>query len=221
MYSEHDLGQIFKSVWGYNAPPLLFGLQNTVEAALFPASKANSEFGFGVPVPRREISILGPKFYAKNANGNEVFMPTWLIAPGMTPYLLQNTVMSLTNKKTIIETPMVNRRGSVKEEISIEDWEINIKGIIVSEDFDYPDYQVQQLLQYYNMGIAIEIENARTALALNVDNVFVDAGSIAAKNAIEKVVIKSLTLPELKGMKNLQAFEMNLVSDNDFDLIIG
>lgn len=204
-FNEIDLKAIFKSVWGYAAPPFLYSLQNKVEKSLFGSEATNSGYSFGNLADRRVFSITGTDFYSKNNNGNEVFMPTWLRPPGGDWFLLQNTVMSLANKKTIVETPMVNRRGSVKEEVSIEDWEINVKGIIVSSDYDYPDDQVQSLVSIYEQEMALDIMNVRTDLTIKGD---------------EKVVLKSLTFPELKGMKNIQPFELNMVSDNQFDLYL-
>ena len=132
-------------------------------------------------------------------------MPVWLIRSNGDRIMLQNTVMSLTTKNTIVETPLVNRQGNVKEEISIDDWDINIKGIIVSTSMDYPDQEVFELSELRKSGEALGIENARTSLVLD--------GS-------EKVVIKKLTFPPLKGMQHIQAFEMDLSSDLDFKLII-
>ena len=206
---EHDLKDIFQSVWGYNAVPFFF----------LPADQLggdDTDLDFGETIERRENNLLSVPFYAKNNNGNEVFMPIWLITPTNEWILLQNTVSSFTNKKTIVETPLVNRKGTVKEEISISDWEINIKGLIVSSDFDYPDEQVQQLVELYEIGKALGIQNARTSLLFGEN--FNDNSRNGGGN--EMVVIRSLSFPELKGMKNVQPFEMNLVSDLDFELII-
>lgn len=204
--TEFDLKEIFRQVWGYNAPPFMFGLQNKIERKIgFGADEQNSDYSFGSIPERREQNIKGSPFYALNPNGNEVFLPIWLIKPNGEKVLLSNTVSSFVSKISIVETPMVNRKGSVKEEISIDDWDINIKGIIVSKDYDYPDQEVYELNQLKEMGVALGIENARASLLLEEK---------------EMVVIKSLTFPELKGMKNVQPFEMNLVSDIEFDLII-
>ena len=204
---EHDLKDIFKQVWGYNAFPFFFSAANKVENALFGKKKSDeSDFDFGETIERREYNMNGVSFYGNNNNGNEVFLPIWLIRPDGSRLLLQNTVSDFSNKKTIVETPLVNRKGTVKEEISISDWEINVKGIIVSADFDYPDEQVSELNELYESDDSLGIENARSSLVLGGN---------------EMVVIKSLRFPELKGMKNVQPFEMNLVSDLEFDLIIG
>lgn len=204
-FNEFDFGEIFKSVWGYSAPPLLFGLQNAVEKKLFGSASDTSDYSFATPSERREYNIKGSPFYGLNNNGNEVFLPIWLIRADGSKFLLQNTVSSIVSKKTIVETVLVNQHGSVKEEISMDDWDLAVKGIIVSPDMDYPDQQVADLKALYKLSESHGIENARTSLLFE-DN--------------EKVVMKNLKFPEIKGMKNVQAFECDLVSDIEFKLII-
>ena len=179
-FSQHDLGE-------------------------FKKSSTSEEYSLGGVADRREYNLNGVPFYALNENGNEIFMPIWLIRSDGSRLLLQNTIMSLASKKTIVETPLVNRKGTVKEEISVDDWEMNVKGVIVSSDGAYPDQQVYDLNQLYELGEALGIENARTSLLLNGG---------------EKVVIKTLDLPPINGKMNVQAFEMNLVSDLEFSLFI-
>jgi len=205
-FNEFDLGEIFKSVWGYTAPPLLFALQNKVENKLFGKTSDSSDYSFATPSDRRESNIKGSPFYGLNNNGNEVFLPIWLIKIDGTKFMLQNTVSSIVSKKTIVETQLVNAQGNVKEEISMDDWDIAVKGIIVSPDGDYPDQQVFDLKEIYKSSESLGIQNARTSLLFEGN---------------EKVVIKNLKLPELKGMKNVQAFECDLVSDIEFKLIIS
>jgi len=45
-FREHNLVEIFKSVWGYTATPFLFSLQNKVENAIFKKSKTSDEYEF-------------------------------------------------------------------------------------------------------------------------------------------------------------------------------
>ncbi|NDW10448.1 DUF6046 domain-containing protein [Dysgonomonas sp. 520] len=204
-FNEHDLGDIFRQVWGYAAPPFLFSLQNKVEDALFGKNEESGEYEFDKPMVERERNIQSVSFYAENNNCNRMFLPIWLIKPDNSKFLLQNTVSTMYSKKTIVETPLVNRKGTVKEEMAVEDWIIDIKGLIVSTDMDYPDWEVFQLNELYEQSTSLGIENARTSLILKED---------------ERVVIKSLRFPEIKGMKNIQAFEMSLVSDIPFSLTI-
>lgn len=204
-FSEFDLSEIFRNVWGYTAPPYLFSLQNKIEDKLFPKTETSEDYAFGATYQEREFNIHGVPFYADNNNGNRMFLPIWLIKPDESRFLLQNTVSSMTCNKTIVETPLVNRQGTVKEEMSVDDWKINVKGIIVSADNDYPDAIVSALNDLFEMQTALGILNARTSLVLTKD---------------EKVVINSLKFPEVKGMKRIQAFEMDLTSDIAFTLIL-
>jgi len=65
-------------------------------------------------------------------------------------------------------------------------------------------------------GESFKIINARTSLVF-ADK---DAASKGLISGDEKVVFKSLKFPEVKGYKNMQAFECDLISDIEFKLII-
>jgi hypothetical protein len=215
---EHDLADIFRSVWGYTAFPYFFRTQNAVEKALFGRNKGESEeYNFNYFDRGEDAnSCLGVPFYAPNNNGKKMFLPIWLIKPDGGKILLQNTVSSLTNKKTIVETPLVNRQGTVKEEVSVCDWEMNVKGIAVGATPDqYPETEVLELINLYKMGVSLGIQNVRTAMAF-----YGEGGNHKLGIGDETVVIKDLRLPEIQGRKHCQAFEMNLVSDLAFDLYI-
>lgn len=110
-FNEHNLKDIFKSVWGYTAVPYLFSAQNRLEKALFGKDKSENGYNFGDSGERREYSIHGDPFYANKNNGNEMFLPIWLIKPDQSQKLLQNTVSSFNNRKNIVETPLVNGLG--------------------------------------------------------------------------------------------------------------
>jgi hypothetical protein len=208
-FNTFDLGEIFRSVWGYTAAPFLFSLQNKVESKIFGKENGSSEYVDFSPEPaRQEVNMKGVRYYAENDNCHEMFLPIWLYYSEngtRRALLLQNTVSSFANKKTIVETPLVNRKGTVKEEISTSDWQINVRGIIVSQDGNYPEERVNELREWYERGEALEIENARASLLLDGN---------------EMVVINDLKFPEIRGNKNMQAFEMNLTSDLNFDLYI-
>lgn len=149
------------------------------------------------------LSKKGVKFYAKNSLGNIMYMPVTLSTDSK-QVILENTVISLACKKTIVETPLVARKGTVKEEISIDDWEISIKGIIIGKNF-YPETEVEELKNLFEENKALGINNVLTAMFLDDQ---------------EKVVIKSLELNDSKGMEHVQPFTMQMVSDTEFDLYI-
>lgn len=215
-FNEFDLVDIFKSVWGYSAPPFILIGKNETETISYKKGISNSKDSFGIPVDERTVNLFGEQFYGINNNGNKVFLPITLEDSFGKKLQLQNTVSSMVCKKTIVETALVGRQGTVKEEISVDDWEINVKGIIISPDMDYPDVQVAELNQWFLSGESYKIINARTSLVFGDK----DALTGGLKSGEEKVVFKSLRFPEVKGFKNMQAFECDLVSDIEFKLII-
>lgn len=208
--NKYNIQDLFKLIWNYEALPypMIFQPWNSI-----PMRPKQYDIKTSAT---KQVSDKGVDFYAKNALGIEVFMPITLTDPKSdsngqkeTKLFLENTIISCRLKKTIIETPLVNQQGTVKEVISIDDWDIDIKGIIVSPDTEYynsyPDAAVKLLTDMVFIGNSLEIQNALTAICLS-DN--------------EKIVIKEFSLPEMRGVENAQAFELRCVSDLEFKLII-
>ncbi len=197
MTNTYSIEELFKLYWNYSALPYPVALLNRVVGF-----KQNYETGgFDIqrfPV-RNEVSKLGVPLWNKNIVGREFFMPI-----NIDGYLLQNTIMSAQCRKNIVETALVGRQGTVKELISAEDWQFSVKGIIASADNNYPEDEVIKLSELYEKNQALKISNALAAILL--------------KNN-EKIVITSLNLMELKT-PNVQAFELQFVSDNDFEIVI-
>ncbi len=202
--NKYNIQDLFKLIWNYEALPYPMVFQPWNSIPMAPKNYIIKDTTF------KTRSDLGEPFYAKNALGIEVFMPVSLEDEATkTTLQLENTIISCRLKKTIIETPLVNQQGTVKEMISIDDWDIDIKGIIVSPDTvyynAYPDAAVKKLKDLVFIGNSLKIHNALTAICL-------------AEN--EKIVIKEFSLPEMRGVENAQAFELKCVSDLEFKLII-
>lgn len=118
-------------------------------------------------------------------------------------------VMRITNKKRIVETNLVNRTGTVKELISMEDWEIEIHGLIVSKDGTFPDEQIMQLRDLYKQGNSLAISSTLTDIFLCQKET---GGS-------DQVIIYDLEFPEVRGVINVRPYLMKLKSDAPFDLV--
>jgi hypothetical protein len=139
----------------------------------------------------------------KLANGQEVYMP---VAIG--GYTLPNEpTVSLRISKTIERTALAGNKtkGTVKEQISTSDWDIIIRGVVVNElnVLEYPEDQVKELYDVFKKDQSLIIESGIT-------NLF----------DIYRVVIVDFNLPEMIGSPHAQAYELTLVSDEDFDLEI-
>ncbi len=114
-------------------------------------------------------------------------------------------IISLSSKN-IITRRYVNkpqRRGSIKERWSRDDWEINISGMLISEDTNELEGYENRLLYYCNAKESLKVD-------CKVLNEF----------GIEKVSIESYDFPFTKGVNN-QAFTLKCYSDNDYTLLIS
>lgn len=123
---------------------------------------------------------------------------------------LPYSVVSVSSQKTLIQTPLAQRRGTVKELYAIDDYVINIKGFVISEDRRFPEAELQQLRSLYEMNKAVMIENALT-------NIFLTDADLPESN--RRVAIKNLDLPEVMGgREHARPFSMQVLSDTVFVL---
>jgi uncharacterized protein DUF6046 len=171
--------------------------------------------------------IAGSPYYATDPVLNqEYFMPVTITYPDLSPVSAQDAGLLGSNslgilktwnppfpfitigaKKIIIETPLTERSGTVKELIQLKDYDITIRGFIIADTNDYPEAGVTTLRDVYEANVAIGIKCPATDIWLIRPGV----------NA--QVVILDMKLPGLKGVKNVVPYELTLVSDQPFNLI--
>jgi len=105
---------------------------------------------------------------------------------------------------TIVETPIVGRRGTVKEYISANDYKVNITGMIFSDSVDaFPLYEQIAFKKILD-----------TERYLEVDSVYLGLFGIT------KLVYKSGSFKPNKKFVNAFDFKLNCVSDEDFSLYV-
>ncbi len=166
-------------------------------------------FGYvGLPFPLGDLSInlpnvktIGEAIIGKSDMlGRAYFMPIQLNGK----WLPNSPMMTLTAEKRIKNTSIAGGNGSIKELISIDDYKINIKGFAINkEENDYPYEEVELLKDLFELNKSLPILN-------DLCQIF----------EINNVVVTSLELPEMRG-QSVQPFIMNLISDDDFDVIIN
>lgn len=156
--------------------------------------------GSGYNIIKKQNTALGSPLWSQNSKGITYFMPVTL--DGIE---LPNTLISFSGKKNIVETPLIGRRGTVKELINIEDYEIQIRGIVVDDGRSFPDEFIMKLQELFEKNESVSLQCALTDIFLQQD---------------DSVVIKAIRFPDMKGIENAQAFEINCVSDPYFELII-
>lgn len=178
-----------------------------------------------VPIPQpvtqaRDFTIdgeigkhSGTKQYAdglpntRSAIGAPLYMPTGFNVDGSIVQLPNEPIVTCSIKKNIVETVMAGntRKGTVKEIINTEDWKIKIQGICI--DFSkqgYPEEEVESIQQLFGLNRSIEIIN------YVANNIF----------EIKNVVVTGLTWHANKGKQFSQPYTIDLLSDEDFLLII-
>lgn len=192
MRNEFELDQLYQEAFGLRGTP--FG-----EAEKTPEIKMKNQKAGTV-----ESMMFGLK--AKTLKGVPLYMPTGFLLSGIPVQLPNEPILTFTTRKTIVETPLAGntRRGTVKELINSEDWEIRIQGICIDEERNgYPQLQVLAIKELFDYNGHVQILNYVCQALLE----------------IRKVVIKSLTFSGIQGRPYSQAYEMLLVSDEDFKLV--
>lgn len=182
MHNSYNIQDLFAVAFNYRALP-------------FPAGIPNIAVDL-----KDKFSSLGSALTGKSALGTPYFMPVKLSGVE-----LSIPLVTISARKRIVQTPLVGRRGTVKELINIEDYAINIKGIAIEQDSRFPEFSIQQMRDLFEINQAITIQCALTDIFLQQD---------------DSVVITGMSFPDMRGIEHAQAYEINLVSDQDFELII-
>lgn len=198
--TEFDISSLYRQAFGASrgkpfddAQIYQAGIQ---PAEPFPDSPALVESGGVFSVARNSLR-------SQMANGAPIFMPVQvgsLILPN-------EPSMSLSIRKNVVMTTLVGstRKGTVKELVSTDDWYITLRGIIINDTnaFEYPEADVRAMYDLFQLNSSLKIESGLTNLL-----------------DIYRVVVLDFSLPEMMGSQHAQAYELKLVSDEDFDLEI-
>lgn len=161
--------------------------------------------------------ITGTPLDATDGFGVDIWLPIWLnslpqnIGDNGKLFLPYATV-SVKGSSSIIKTPLMEQRGSVKELYSIDDYKITIKGFFIDKQTrNYPVDQIADLKTIHELGTSFIIENALT-------DIFLSGINIGAEEQ-QRVVITGFDLLEKTGgKKSMQPFVMTLESDSVFTL---
>lgn len=148
----------------------------------------------------KDNSQLGERYWADNLLGLKVFMPVKL--GGIE---LPNPCISITGAVTIVETVIVGQEGTVTEEITINNYNINIKCFAFDDTDLYPEDIVKDLVDLWKQRKLLTIECVLTDFFLQ---------------AKDNCIIKGINAPEQEATENMQIIEFSLISNKDFELIL-
>lgn len=152
----------------------------------------------------RTETLGGTPIRKVDAMGRVYFMPAYIETQSY-GIEIPAAAISIKGKKNIVETPLTGRRGSVKELVSVDDYEITIHGVIMSDDENYPEDTIQLFRDLYETNESVKLICALSDLVLQSD---------------DRIVIKSIEWPPVGTVENAQIIKMTAVTDSSIDLII-
>ena len=157
----------------------------------------------GTPVFAQLLFIPG-KY--KDVKGEEVVYGEILKNDYNNENFVINTVLiDVSQQKQIVKTNIQGVSGTVKEYISKGDYQITIRGALVSESsVRYPEEEVSQLTEY------LEAETSIGVASRFLDDIF----------NIQNIVVESFNFPQVEGTQNVQLFEVSAISDDPIELTV-
>ncbi|MCF8218702.1 MAG: DUF6046 domain-containing protein [Bacteroidales bacterium] len=150
-----------------------------------------------------DFNKLGSALYAPNSFEDIVsFAPVRIKHKGREFYLPYSTI-ALTNKKIIKSTLLTARGGEVHEQIGNQSWKLTIKGIYIEKGSGIPETGINELAEMYNINDSVELINP-------VADYFLGAES--------KVILTKISLPDMQGVSDAQAFNIEAIEDSELTL---
>lgn len=183
-----------------------FGLEN-IRTAVYrqglsePLEPGGSDFG-EFTGPSQQALNSGGEAARTSILGTPVFSDAELRF-GAKSVVLTTVLMTVTQQRNIVTTPITGRSGTIKEYVSEGDYMINLKGAIVnSEPYLYPTGAVRDLLELLQVQSEIDVISDFLRL-FDVNN----------------IVVTDYSFPQQEGFQNVQLFDINCLSDTDELLI--
>jgi hypothetical protein len=193
-----DLAELYRQTFG-GRPYQVLNSQETPE-----------DVPFRIEGRAEDISQLSGSQLKTEYLGKEIWLPVKFVGLnagefGASELLLPYATVKITGKKTIVKTPLAERKGTVKEVFNIDDYIINIKGFVIDDaKRTWPEKEISILKKLYELNEAVQLDNALT-------NIFLDKDT--------RVSIESIEWPEVEGgRKHIRPFSMTMESDSIFEL---
>jgi hypothetical protein len=130
------------------------------------------------------------------------------VAPGINTegaqgLFLNGVIIDATVNKTIVKTEVIDLKGTVKEYLGESDLTITIRGFVATQNPDeYPDDDARLIKSYSSAPVSLKV----TSDFLN--NIL----------GVSQIVIESCQMSQQQGLRNVQYFQLNCVSDIDYTI---
>lgn len=109
---------------------------------------------------------------------------------------LPKVLFTVTQDKNIVMTKVSGRNGTVKEYIGLDDFSIEIEGMIFGSNTNYPGLDVSNLVNMLNSNQTLQVNSW-----------------FLKQFGITDMVIKKYSLPQVEGEISQQKFSIDALSD--------
>jgi len=150
-------------------------------------------------------SILGTPIYTRVVLKENIDTQIGNDTAGVGYIKMDNAIVTVTQTKNIIKTPVQGRNGTIKEYISDGDYTIKVDAQILSP---YPSVFPTEELNYLNELLTIQNE-------IVIDSDFVNLFNISY------CVVETFDFNQVEGSRNKVNFSMTLISDYPVELELG
>lgn len=155
------------------------------------------------PFTKKTVTKWGSNLYGlQDLIGREVFCPL-VITCGGVDYNFPYAVVGLRAPVIYKETPMVERGGSVIEEVALAAIRFQVKGFVIGAYGQFPDEEIDALA-------TLRESKEPKYLKSPLTDRFLKKG--------DRVVMLDLIMPEKQGVEGVKAFSFELIEDSILDL---
>ncbi|AWG24824.1 DUF6046 domain-containing protein [Flavobacterium kingsejongi] len=138
--------------------------------------------------------------------GQEIWHPIALWRSSEKVLEIDNCTMRVNVVKTIVRTAVSERKGTVKEQFSIDDYKFTIKGFLIGKNRKFPEEDIIKLKEIFESNDPISLHGGYPEL-------FLDDSC--------RIVIDTLDFPDVQGKAHwIRPFSFTCESDFITDLII-
>jgi hypothetical protein len=116
--------------------------------------------------------------------------------------VLEIALITATQEKNIVKTSVQGRNGTIKEYVSDGDWQISIRGVIVSESSNKrPSEELKKLDLFRSYNVDIDV----------ISNFLFDLNVVT-------LVITNVTYEQREGMRNVYDYTLTCLSETPFEI---
>lgn len=208
-----DINKAFKEVFGLYGRVPLFPIAQSGHGS----GESGGEFPDAQQLEQGEESFNQREYrseFVENLHGELMIDRFQFRHPDFGSYNLSPyTLLEISRAKNIVKTPLLGRNGTVKEFISMDDWQLSFKGFLINEERDELPYtQTARLLEVFGVNQHVNF------FSEVVRRWFERQGVVAEGEALDFIVIEEVKLPPIDGFANVQPFEITAVSDNPIEI---